>query len=157
MKAMTFLLWICRENATGEELLMIDVPTEGTEEWEQNEDWWKHQIGALPEKTVPAGRYMAIYESQYFDNKESFMYGEDYKRIEPDVTLTFKEDGKHVWLYRIDEDLTLSDTERTTLKGTLHAVYKTWRRYPGMNNGKSEVHNLYSQDIDTIINIHDRL
>ncbi len=53
--------------------------------------------------------------------------------------------------------LSLTDEEATLLKGTLHAVYKTWRRHPGLNIGKSEVHNLYSQDIDSIINIHNRL
>ena len=53
--------------------------------------------------------------------------------------------------------LAMNGEEAQLLKGTLHAVYKTWRRHRGLNIGKSEVHNLYSQDIDNIINIHDRL
>ena len=53
--------------------------------------------------------------------------------------------------------LAMNSEEAQLLKGTLHAVYKTWRRYPGMNNGKSEVYDLYPQDLDTIIKIHDRL
>ena len=53
--------------------------------------------------------------------------------------------------------LAMNSQEAQLLKATLHAVYKTWRRYPGMNTGKSEVNDLYSQDLDTIINIHDRL
>lgn len=157
MKAMTFLLWICRENVSGEELLIVDVPEEGNEEWEQNAGWWQHQFGAVPDKMVPAGKYITIYEGQYFNNKDSFVYDDDYKKIEPDVTLTFSDDGKKLWLYRLDEWMTLSDEETTTLKGVLHAVYKTWRRYPGMNTGRSEVHDLYSQDLDTIIKIHDKL
>lgn len=53
--------------------------------------------------------------------------------------------------------LAMNGEEAQLLKGTLHAVYKTWRHYPGMNIGKSEVYDLYPQDLDTIINIHDRL
>lgn len=53
--------------------------------------------------------------------------------------------------------LAMNGEEAQLLKGTLHAVYKTWRRYPGMNNGKSEVYDLYPQDLDTIIKIHDKL
>lgn len=157
MKAMSILLWICRESFSGEDLIITDVPEQGAEEWEQNEGWWQHQIGAVPERMAPAGKYLTIHEGRYFDNADSYMYDDDYKRVEPDVTLTFEDDGKHVWLYRIDEGLSLSDSERTSLKGVLHATYKTFRRYSGMNIGRSEIHNLYREDIDNIINIHDRL
>ena len=53
--------------------------------------------------------------------------------------------------------LQLTEQEAQTLKSVLHAVYKTWRRDPGMNIGSSHVYNLYSSDLDTIINIHDKL
>ena len=43
------------------------------------------------------------------------------------------------------------------MKQVLHAAFKTWRRYPGMNNGHSEIHNVYSEDIDELIKIHDEL
>ena len=46
--------------------------------------------------------------------------------------------------------------EAQALKSTLHAVTHTWRRYPGMNIGSSQVHNLYWSDIETLMAIHDK-
>lgn len=57
----------------------------------------------------------------------------------------------------MSKTLELTELQAELLKNVLHAVYKTWRRSPGMNIGSSQVHNLYSQDLDTIIKIHDML
>ena len=103
MKATTLLLWICRENATGEDMLMVDVPEVGEKESEQNESWWNNQFGLVPKKMAPAGKYMAISETKYFNNKDSYVYDEDYNKIEPDVELTFDDGGHHQWLYRLED------------------------------------------------------
>lgn len=52
--------------------------------------------------------------------------------------------------------INLTPEEAQTLKRTLHAVTHTWRRYPGMNTGSSQVHNLYWSDIETLMAIHDK-
>lgn len=52
--------------------------------------------------------------------------------------------------------INLTPEEAQTLKSTLHAVTHTWRRYPGMNTGSSQVHNLYWSDIETLMAIHDK-
>lgn len=52
--------------------------------------------------------------------------------------------------------INLTPEEAQALKSTLHAVTNTWRRYPGMNTGSSQVHNLYWSDIETLIAIYDK-
>lgn len=52
--------------------------------------------------------------------------------------------------------INLTPEEEQALKSTLHAVTHTWRRYPGMNIGSSQVHNLYWSDIETLMAIHDK-
>lgn len=51
----------------------------------------------------------------------------------------------------------VTEEEATVLKQVLHAVYKTYKRIPGMNIGSSQVHNLYLSDIQKLIVIHDKL
>lgn len=51
----------------------------------------------------------------------------------------------------------LTTQEAQTLKSVLSAVSKTFLRYPGMNTGSSQVHNLYWSDIETLLGIHDKL
>ncbi len=53
-------------------------------------------------------------------------------------------------------DIELTTQEAQTLKSVLHAVSNTWRRYPGMNTGSSQVHNLYWSDVETVLRIHDK-
>ena len=53
--------------------------------------------------------------------------------------------------------ISVTKEEATVLKQVLHAVYKTFRRTPGMNIGSSQVHNLYPSDIQKLIAVHDRL
>lgn len=114
---------------------------------EDNDMRWL--VGAVDAKDVRNGNYLVYYEP--------IETGYD-KYVQPDYTL-HDEDGTAIYLLRIDDDnmLELNDGERQTLKNVLHAAYKTFRRYPGMNTGKSEIHNLWYDDITTIINIHDRL
>ena len=52
--------------------------------------------------------------------------------------------------------INLTPDEATAMKSCLHAVTHTWRRYPGMNIGSSQVHNLYWSDIETLMAIHDK-
>ena len=52
--------------------------------------------------------------------------------------------------------INLTPEEAQALKSTLHAVTHTWRRYPGMNTGSSQVHNLYWSDIETLMEIYDK-
>ena len=110
----------------------------------------KWLVGAVedvkPGKDIAYGEYLVTFKHITINGKEQ----------EPDYKL-HDDDGGQVLMYRIERELSLSDSEKTSLTGTLHAVYKTWRRYPGMNTGKSEIHNLYREDITNIINIHDRL
>lgn len=63
MKAIEILEWICRESIEGEFLNMIDVPEDGDNEWEQNEEWWNYMFGACPPHSIPAGRYLYYYYS----------------------------------------------------------------------------------------------
>lgn len=107
----------------------------------------KWLVGAVDGKDVAHGTYLVYY----MPIEKS--YGETVK---PDYTL-HDEDGTEIFMLRMDDKLELSADEAQTLKSVLHAVYKTWRRDPGMNIGSSHVFNLYSQDLDAIINIHDRL
>jgi len=51
--------------------------------------------------------------------------------------------------------LILTGEQALALKSILHAVGKTWRRYPGMNIGSSQVHNLYGSDIDLCFKLSD--
>ena len=50
----------------------------------------------------------------------------------------------------------LTPEEAQALKSTLHAVTHTWHRYPGMNTGSSQVHNLYLSDIEMLMAIYDK-
>lgn len=50
----------------------------------------------------------------------------------------------------------LTPEEAEAMKSCLHAVTHTWRRYPGMNTGSSQVHNLYWSDIEMLMTIYDK-
>lgn len=52
--------------------------------------------------------------------------------------------------------INLTPKEAKAMKSCLHAVTHTWRRYPGMNTGSSQVHNLYWSDIETLLAIYDK-
>lgn len=50
----------------------------------------------------------------------------------------------------------LTPEEAKAMKSCLHAMTHSWRRYPGMNTGSSQVHNLYLSDIETLMTIYDK-
>ena len=51
----------------------------------------------------------------------------------------------------------MTSEQAVLLKDTLSAVINTFRRYPGMNIGSSEVHNLYGEDITELLSVHDSI
>ncbi len=51
--------------------------------------------------------------------------------------------------------LKLTGEQARTLKSILHAIGKNFRRYPGMNIGGSQVHNLSASDIDLCFKMSD--
>lgn len=74
MKTIEILEWICNESVNGEYLNIVDIPKEGDEEWEQNEEWWDGTFGACPPHSIPAGRYLYFYSSQvdaFFDDPDA--------------------------------------------------------------------------------------
>lgn len=68
MKAKDILEWICRESINGDYLNVVDVPEEGENEWEQNEEWWYNHFGMCPPFPVVSGKYLYFYASQVFPN-----------------------------------------------------------------------------------------
>lgn len=53
--------------------------------------------------------------------------------------------------------LQLNEQEQQLLKNVLHALYKTFRREPGMNIGSCQCSNVYPDDLKTLIDLHERL
>lgn len=64
MKAKDLLKWIIDKSINGEFLNIIDVPEEGENEWQQNEEWWINQVGMYPPYPIEVGKYMYFYASQ---------------------------------------------------------------------------------------------
>lgn len=64
MEAKDLLKWIIAKSINGEFLNIIDVPEEGENEWQQNEEWWINQLGMYPPYPIEAGKYMYFYASQ---------------------------------------------------------------------------------------------
>ncbi len=55
------LSWIVDKSIDGEYLGIIDVPEEGSEDYEQNEKWWMRTIGECPPRSIPSGKYLYFY------------------------------------------------------------------------------------------------
>ena len=68
MKAIEILQWIFKESVNGEFLNIIEVPEEGDEPWEQNEQWWTEAMGNCPPRPIEEGKYLYFYESQVDNN-----------------------------------------------------------------------------------------
>ena len=64
MKAITILDWVIEESICGEQIGIVDVPEEGDNEWQQNEEWWRTMFGNCPPSPMPSGKYLYYYESQ---------------------------------------------------------------------------------------------
>ncbi len=54
-------------------------------------------------------------------------------------------------------DLLLNKQEQQLLKNVLHALYKSFRLDPGMNIGTCRVVDVSSENLKTMIDIHDRI
>ncbi len=90
MNAKQVLDWIVKESINGEFLSFIDVPEEGDNEWEQNEDWWQKEMGGIPPSSVPSGRYLYFYED-IVDNTLEI------------ADVVIESLGDYILLFRIDE------------------------------------------------------
>ncbi len=100
MKAKQILEWIVKESVNGEFLNFLEVPDEGTEEWEQNEEWWISQLGATPPAAIQAGRYLYYYSDQL----EMIDYdGQMQKCFTPDVIIESVSDNCYIFLYRMED------------------------------------------------------
>lgn len=102
MKAIEILEWICAESINGEELNLVDVPEEGEESWEQNEEWWVNTFGMYPPEPIPAGKYLYFYQNR--DSCEPITYnGKTWAVYEPDAEIELKPFEEYIYLYRIEE------------------------------------------------------
>jgi hypothetical protein len=101
MKTTDILEWIVKESINGEFLGIIDVPEEGSDEWEQNENWWIHQFGFCPPHSIPSGKYLYFYVSQMPTS-----WGEDY--MYPDAQIEICNTGDmydydYINLYKLED------------------------------------------------------
>lgn len=100
MKATEILEWIVKESINGEFLNFVDVPEEGNEEWEQNEEWWNTWCGSCPQRPIQNGRYLYYYQSAICDTIYS-----NGKFNEPDAQIELPcEDGyDYIYLYKVED------------------------------------------------------
>ena len=102
MNALDVLEWICRESINGESLFLIDVPEEGENEWEQNDEWWMNMLGGVPAYPMSEGKYMYYFDS---DNIGSMVDGRGAYTA-PDALIEVPHDNgfDYIYLYRLDEE-----------------------------------------------------
>lgn len=95
MKAIDILEWIVKESINGEFINLVNVPEEGDNEWQQNEEWWIYQFGMYPPYPIPSGRYMYYHTSQ-------IPYGQ---LEEPDATIELPTERgwDYIHLYKVEE------------------------------------------------------
>jgi hypothetical protein len=100
MKATEILEWIVKESINGEFLNLVDVPEEGNEEWEQNEEWWYDWCGSCPPHSIPSGQYLYYYHSVICDTIYS-----NGKYNGPDAKIELPcEDGlDYIYLYKVED------------------------------------------------------
>lgn len=101
MKTIEILEWIIKESINGEFLNIIDVPEEGEETFEQNEEWWLNTFGGVPPHPVKPGQYLYFYISSFRSGfGEDYMYP-DFSIELPDASMTFGTD--YINFYRIED------------------------------------------------------
>ena len=103
MKTKDILEWICRYSINGEFLNIIEVPEEGENEWEQNEQWWINMFGFPPPCPVAAGRYLYFYATEVNEDMKD-IHG---NIIEPDAKIEILNTGDmfdcdYVLLYKLE-------------------------------------------------------
>lgn len=102
MKAIEILKWIVGECISGEDLIIIDIPEEGDNEWEQNEEWWNHLVGGCPPHAIKAGRYICFYQSS---GLESSIQDEHGFLIDADAEIEIPDENgfDYFYLYRLED------------------------------------------------------
>ena len=100
MKAKIILRWIVNECINGEHLNTIDVPNEGDNEWEQNEEWWLDTVGGVPPYPIPAGKY--LYYSEAMVGDEIHLPDQHF---DPDATIEMPmvKGWDYIYFYKIDD------------------------------------------------------
>lgn len=95
MKAITILDWVIEEAVCGP-IGIVDVPEEGDNEWQQNEEWWRTMFGNCPPSPMPSGKYFYYYESQI---SKIINYEQPDTQIEIPIASGFD----YINLYKIEE------------------------------------------------------
>jgi len=100
MKATEILEWIIRESIEGDFLNYVDVPEEGENELQQNEEWWTMWCGNYPPHPIPSGRYLYYYQSAVCDT--IYFNGQHHA---PDAQIEIPDENgfDYIYLYKIEE------------------------------------------------------
>lgn len=99
MKAIKILEWICNESIEGEHLNIVEVPEEGKESWQQNEDWWIAMFGMYPPSPVAPGRYLYYYTSAICDEIDTG----SYVPADASIELPTENGFDYIYLYLLEE------------------------------------------------------
>ena len=102
MKAKDILKWICRESINGEFLNLIEVPKEGDNEWEQNEDWWNDTLGACPPFAIPSGTYLFYYASSGIDAGIPNASGR-WEDVDQEIEIPTDRGFDYIYLYKLED------------------------------------------------------
>lgn len=100
MKAIDILEWIYRESIEGELLNIIEVPEEGENEWEQNEEWWNNMFSAFPPHPIAAGRYLYYYQDAICD---TIYFNGQYHAPDAQIELPTEDGFDYINLYRLKD------------------------------------------------------
>lgn len=100
MKAIEVLSWIVNESIEGEFLNIVDVPEEGDNEWNQNEEWWVNQFGMYPPCPIEDGRYLYYYQSTVCD---TIYFNGQYHVPDAQIELPTEDGFDYIYLYRLED------------------------------------------------------
>ena len=100
MKATEILEWIVKESIEGEFLNFVDVPEEGDNEWEQNEEWWNNMFGNCPPHAIAAGKYLYYYDSSY---PYAIHYGMSCFNPDAQIEIPVDDGFDYIYLYKLED------------------------------------------------------
>jgi len=100
MKAIQILEWIIKESIEGEFLNFVDVPEEGENEWQQNEEWWNAWCGSCPPRPIQSGRYLYYYQSAICD---TIYFNGQYHEPDAQIEIPDENGFDYIYLYKIEE------------------------------------------------------
>lgn len=100
MKAIEILEWIVKDSINGEFLNLVDVPEEGNEEWEQNEEWWNNWCGSCPPSPIPSGRYLYYYQSAICD---TIYFNGQFHEPDAQIELPCEDGYDYIYLYKVED------------------------------------------------------